>query len=211
MWAQLWTFYQAGGWVMHPITVCSLVVLIVVLWKIAGFRRVRLDYVRFLADVRAQLLNGRLRDATALCEARSSPVATVVKAGLTRHSQPRADIEAAMEVVARHEIAHLGRGLGALATIANLAPLLGFFGTVWGMIVAFDVIYQRGLGNPALVAGGISQALYTTAWGLIVAFVALPVHNVFAGRIATESRKLELATSVVLETFAEMERLGTKA
>ena len=90
-------------------------------------------------------------------------------------------------------------------------PILGFLGTVWGMIVAFDVIHAGGLSDPSRVAGGISQALYTTAWGLIVAAIALPFHNYFAGRVAAQSRTLEMAGSVIVETFSEMERMGTKA
>ena len=196
---------------MHPITACSIVAIAVVVWKAAQLLAARLDHARFLGDVRGLLLQGRLNDAAASCRGTTAPVAALVSAALARHGRPRDEIAAAMEVVARHEIGRLQRGLGALATIVNLAPLIGFFGTVWGMIVAFDAIYERGLGDPALLAGGIAQALTTTAWGLAVAFVALPAHNIVAGRIAAESRRLELAASVVLETFSEMERLGTKA
>src|SRR5262249_58942447 len=98
-----------------------------------------------------------------------------------------------------------------LATIANLAPLLGFLGTVGGMIVAFEVIQAHGLSDPGRVAGGIAQALYTTAWGLVVAIATLPAHNYFAGRIAAQSGTLELAASVLLETVSEMHRMGAKA
>lgn len=211
MGSRIWEFYVAGGWVMHPITACSLVATTVVLWKLLQLARIRVDHASFLGEVRARLLNGRLNEASALCDGRQSPIATVVKAGLTRHNQDRDEVEAAMETVARHELARIGRGLGALATIVNLAPLIGFFGTVQGMIVSFDAIHGQGLSNPALVAGGISQALHTTAWGLIVAFVTLPFHNLLAARVAGEARGLELASDVLLETFAEMERLGTRA
>ena len=116
-----------------------------------------------------------------------------------------------MEATALYELARLEGKLGLLATIANLAPILGFLGTVWGMIVAFDIIHSGGLSDPTRVAGAISQALYTTAWGLVVAAIALPFHNFFAGRVAAQSRALEMAGSVVVETFSEMDRMGTKA
>jgi biopolymer transport protein ExbB len=116
-----------------------------------------------------------------------------------------------METTALYELAQLEGKLGMLGTIANLAPVLGFLGTVWGMIVAFDVIHARGLSDPGRVAGGIAQALYTTAWGLIVAAVALPFHNYFAGRIAAQTRTLEMAGNVLQETFSDMARMGTKA
>jgi biopolymer transport protein ExbB len=116
-----------------------------------------------------------------------------------------------MEATALYELAHLESKLGLLATIANLAPILGFLGTVWGMILAFNVIHAGGLSDPARVAGAVAQALYTTAWGLIVAALALPFHNYFAGRVAAQSRAMEMAGSVIVETFSEMERMGTKA
>ena len=79
------------------------------------------------------------------------------------------------------------------------------------MILAFDVIYRQGLGNPALAARGISQALYTTAWGLVVAFITLPFHNWFAAKVTEHARHLEMTAGVLQETFAEMDRMGTKA
>lgn len=207
----LWSHYLAGGWVMHPITLCSIVAVTAIVAKFLQFGRVRLDGVAFLRSVREALLAGRMADALALCEARQGPIPMTVRAGLLRHGRSREEIEAAMETAALHEIARLERHLGLLATIANLAPLIGFFGTVWGMIVSFDTIYELGLTNPALVAGGISQALYTTAWGLLVAFVALPFHNWFAAKAAEAARSVEVASGTLLETFSEMERLGRGA
>lgn len=207
----LWNHYLAGGWVMHPITLCSIVAVTAIVAKFLQFARVRLDGVAFLRSVRAALLEGRMADALALCESSQGPIPMTVRAGLLRHGRSREEIEAAMETAALHEIARLERHLGLLATIANLAPLIGFFGTVWGMIVSFDTIYELGLTNPALVAGGISQALYTTAWGLLVAFVALPFHNWFAAKAAEAARSVEVASGTLLETFSEMERLGRGA
>jgi biopolymer transport protein ExbB len=207
----LWNHYLAGGWVMHPITLCSIVSVAAILAKMLEFRRVRLDGPAFLRSVREALLEGRMADALALCEVRRGPIPMTVRAGLLRHGRSREEIEAAMETAALHEIARLERSLGLLATIANLAPLIGFFGTVWGMIVSFDTIYELGLTNPALVAGGISQALYTTAWGLLVAFLALPFHNWFAAKAAEAARSVEVASGTLLETFSEMERLGRGA
>jgi biopolymer transport protein ExbB/TolQ len=115
-----------------------------------------------------------------------------------------------MEATALYELARLGKAR-PLGDDCQSRPNLGFLGTVWGMIVAFDVIHAGGLTDPTRVAGAVSQALYTTAWGLVVAAVALPFHNFFAGRVAAQSRALEMAGSVVVETFSEMDRMGTKA
>ena len=196
---------------MHPITVCSVVALAVVFYKLIQFRSLQLDVREFFGQIRQELLNGRVKEAGELCERRGGPVSSVLHAGILKIGAPRTEVESAMEATALYELARLEGRLGLLATIANLAPILGFLGTVWGMILAFDVIHAGGLTDPTRVAGAIAKALYTTAWGLVVAAVALPFHNYFAGRIAAQTRALELAGSVVVETFSEMERMGTKA
>jgi biopolymer transport protein ExbB len=211
MGSNLGTLYAAGGWAMHPISVCAFVAIAVVAFKLQQLRAARLDVPSFLAAVRTSLLNGRVKDALDLAGRSRSPVAVLVRAGLLKQGQARSEVEDAMEAVAHYEIGRLEKGLGSLATLANVAPLLGFLGTVWGMIVAFDVVHRQGLANPGAVAGGIAQALVTTAWGLAVALVAVPFHNLFAARVAAQARSMELAASTLLETFSEMERMGTKA
>jgi len=196
---------------MHPITLCSVLAVAVVLYKLIQYRTLQLDVREFFGQVRQELLNGRVKEAGELCERRRGPVSSVLHAGILKIGAPRNEVESAMEATALYELARLEGKLGLLATIANLAPILGFLGTVWGMIVAFDVIHAGGLSDPTRVAGAISQALYTTAWGLVVAAIALPFHNFFAGRVAAQSRALEMAGSVVVETFSEMDRMGTKA
>jgi biopolymer transport protein ExbB len=211
MWGDLARIYAAGGPMMHPITVCSIVAVAVVLHKLIQYRALQLDVREFFGQVRQELLNGRVKEAGELCERRHGPVSSVLHAGILKIGAPRNEVESAMEATALYELARLEGKLGLLATIANLAPILGFLGTLWGMIVAFDIIHSGGLSDPTRVAGAISQALYTTAWGLVVAAVALPFHNFFAGRVAAQSRALEMAGSVVVETFSEMDRMGTKA
>jgi biopolymer transport protein ExbB len=89
--------------------------------------------------------------------------------------------------------------------VTSIAPLLGFLGTVVGMILAFDVVAEQGLNDPPAVARGISVALITTAWGLIVAFVTQPFYHYFLSRVASYSRQIETAANVLLETLDEME------
>ncbi len=102
----------------------------------------------------------------------------------------------------------LERGLVVIATVANVAPLLGFLGTVWGMIKSFDALAEAGLSNPGLVAAGISEALITTATGLAVAIPAQLFYNYFMSRINKFVRDIETSTNMLLETFGEMERGG---
>jgi len=211
MLGELGRIYVAGGPMMHPITVCSVVAVAVILYKLVQFRSLQLDARDLFGRARQELLNGRVKEAGELCERRRGPASSVLHAGILKVGAPPSEVQSAMEATALYELAHLEGKLGLLASIANLAPILGFLGTVWGMIVAFDVIHLRGLADPSRVAQGISQALYTTAWGLVVAAIALPFHNYFAGRVAAQSRTLEMAGSVVAETFSEMERMGTRA
>jgi biopolymer transport protein ExbB len=211
MLGDLGRIYAAGGPMMHPITVCSVVATAVVLYKLVQYRSLQLDVRNLFGEVRQELLNGRVKEAGEICERHRGPVTSVMHAGILKIGAPRNEVESAMEATALYELARLEGKLGLLATIANLAPILGFLGTVWGMILAFEVVNASGLSDPARVAGAIATALYTTAWGLIVAAIALPFHNFFAGRLTAQTRVLEMAGSVVVETFSEMERMGTKA
>lgn len=207
----LWKYYEAGGLVMHPITLCSLVALTVIVYKLIVLRGARAGTAALTRRVRAALLDGRIGEALDACRADDRPVALTLRAGLLKHGAPRDEIERAMESAALAVISHLERYQGLLAGITGFTPLLGFFGTVVGMILAFDTVAEQGLSNPGLVARGLSTALYTTAWGLIVAFVTKPFHDFFAGRIAACGRDMELAANVLLETFSEMERMGSRA
>jgi len=105
----------------------------------------------------------------------------------------------------------LERGLTVLATTANVAPLLGFLGTVTGMIRSFDALAQAGLSNPGLVASGIKEALTTTAGGLAVAIPVQIAYNYFMSRIGRFVREIETAANMLLETFGEMKRSGISA
>jgi biopolymer transport protein ExbB len=209
--ASLLKYYQDGGFVMHFISVCSLLALTAIIYKIVVFRRIHIDTNEFIARVRAALLKGSVQHAIKTCEEYRGPIAAIVKVGLLKYGSPREEIEKTMENAAIHEVAYLEKFLMVLATVTNIAPLIGFFGTVVGMILSFDVIAQQGLNNPGLVAKGISVALLTTAYGLIVAFVAQPFYNYFVGRVAAYSREMETASNILFETFDEMSRMGTKA
>ena len=118
------------------------------------------------------------------------------------------DVEKTIENAALFEMGRLERNLVWLATIANVSPLLGFFGTVAGMIKSFDALAEAGLSNPGLVAAGISEALITTAAGLAVAIPAQLAYNFFMSKINKFVRDIEISTNMLLETFGEMQRSG---
>jgi biopolymer transport protein ExbB len=132
-------------------------------------------------------------------------VASVTKAGLLRYGHTREDIEKTIENAALYELDRLEKRLGVLATTANVAPMLGFLGTVTGMIKSFGTLAEQGLTNPAAVAIGISEALITTASGLIIAIPAQLAYNWFTTKVTRFVRDIETASNMLLETFIEMD------
>jgi biopolymer transport protein ExbB len=200
---------EQGGPVMWPLLAFSVLGLAVAIERFFALRKARVNVNEFLAKVRkALMVNRSLRDAIKICEQYLGPVASVMKAGLLKFGQPKEDIEKTIENAALFEMGRLERGLSVLATTANVAPLLGFLGTVTGMINSFDALAKQGLSNPAAVASGISEALITTAAGLIIAIPVQLVYNYYMTRINKFVRDIETAANMLIETFGEMDRTG---
>jgi biopolymer transport protein ExbB len=197
---------------MHMISVLSLFSVTAIIYKMVVFFRVRTNLNEFISKVRGALLKGNVKGAIEVCEQQRGPLGAIIKSGLLKYGSPRQEIEKTMENAAIHEVAYLEKYLTVLATITNIAPLLGFLGTVVGMILSFEIIALHGLNNPGLVAKGISVALLTTAYGLIVAFVTQPFYNYFTSKVTSYTRQIETAANILFETFDEMDRMGsTKA
>jgi len=204
-------FMREGGWVMWVLLAFSIVALAVIIERAIALRRARINVNEFLAKIRkALLVNRSVREAVKICEQYRGPVASIMKAGLLKYGQPREEVEKTIENAALFEMGRLERGLIVLATTANVAPLLGFFGTVSGMIKSFEALAEQGLSNPGAVAAGISEALITTAAGLAIAIPVQIAYNYFTTRISRFVRDIESATNMLLETFGEMERGGVR-
>ncbi len=200
---------NTGGVVMWILLVFSIVGLAFIVERFIALRRAKINVNEFLAKIRkALLVNRSVRDAIKICEQYRGPVASIMKAGLVKYGQPKEEIEKTIENAALYEMGRLERGLTVLATVANVAPLLGFLGTVTGMILSFDALAEAGLSNPGLVAIGIKQALYTTAFGLFIAIPVQIAYNYFMSRINRFVRDIETAANMLLEAFTEMERSG---
>ncbi len=207
----LFNYYLQGGPVMHMISVLSLASITTIFYKLLVFFKVKINTNEFIGKIRGALLKGNVQGAMKACENYRGPIAAIVKTGLLKHGAPRDQLERTMENAAIHEVAYLEKFLAVLATITNIAPMLGFLGTVVGMILSFEIIAEQGLNNPGLVAKGISVALLTTAYGLIVAFVTQPFYNYFTSQIAAHVREMETVSNILVETFEEMDRMGSKA
>ena len=204
-----WKLMNEGGPVMWPLLAFSVIALAVIAERLYALWRARIDVHEFLPKVRkALVVNRSIRDAVKVCEEYRGPVASILKAGLMKYGRPKEDIEKTIENAALFEMGRLERGLAVLATTANVAPLLGFFGTVTGMMAGFDALAAQGLSNPGAVATGIKEALTTTAGGLAVAIPTQLAYNYFMSRINKFVRDIETAANMLLETFGEMERSG---
>lgn len=204
-----WKYMNEGGPVMWVLLVFSVLALAVIFERFIALRRAKINVNEFLAKVRkALIVNRSIREAVKVCEQYRGPVASIMKAGLLKYGQPKEDVEKTIENAALFEMGRLERFLVFLATVANVAPLLGFFGTVTGMIKSFDALAAAGLSNPALVAIGIKEALTTTAAGLAVAIPTQLAYNYFMSRINKFVRDIETSANMLLETFGEMERSG---
>lgn len=201
-------YYTDGGWVMHPISMLSIASMFTIVYKVIALRKVKLNLNEFVSKLRGALLKGNVKGAMGICEEHRGPVASIVKSGLLKFGKPRDEIEKTMENAAIHEVAYLEKYLTVLATISSIAPLLGFLGTVVGMVLSFEVIATQGLNDPGAVAKGISQALLTTAYGLIVAFFTQPFYNYFTSKVSSYTREIETASNILFETFDEMDETG---
>jgi biopolymer transport protein ExbB len=201
----LWDYFTKGGPLMWPLLACSVVGLIFIIERVIAYYRVKGDTAEIVSEVRESLLRRELRQAIEICERYDHPVAVTLKSGLLRFGKTHGEIEKAMESVALHEVSKLEKSLWILATIANIAPLFGFLGTVTGMIASFQALAEVGLGNPEAVAGGISEALITTATGLVIALPVQAAYNYFNNRVSQFALDMEISSSVLLETFSEIE------
>ena len=175
--------YWTGGFFMHPILICSIVGLAIILERAAFFTKARTDTRRLMSDLLRVLQDEGFEAAQRMLHGLRGPVAAVLHSGLVRAKRGPDAVEKAVETAAAIEIAQLERGLIWLQTVANIAPLLGFLGTVSGMIHAFEAIAAAEEVSARLVATGIYEALITTAAGLMVAIPAQTAHNYFVSRI----------------------------
>ncbi len=185
-----------GGVLMIPLFILSLVAIYVIAerWRSLNNSRVEID--GFLRTVEGMLKDGDRQRALTYCDGIDKPLARILKAGIRRLGRPIRDIEDSITNAGKKEIYHLEKRMNWLATIAGVAPLIGFTGTVTGMIEAFmDIQSLQGNVNPSVLAGGIWEALITTATGLIVGIIAYGFYNFLLGKINRMIHELENASA----------------
>jgi biopolymer transport protein ExbB len=195
----MYQFVMKGGYLMYPIMICSILTLAILFERLFALRRSRIIPEKFIIEVSDLVRQQRMEDALTQCRLNNSSIARVLLAGISRHNKARHQVKEAIEDVGRLEAANLERFLTILGTIAGIAPLLGLLGTVTGMIKAFSVISQAGIGNPQMLAGGISEALITTAAGLTVAIPAFVFYKLLRSRVDKRVLRMERVSIEILD------------
>ncbi|MCI0504670.1 MAG: MotA/TolQ/ExbB proton channel family protein [Gammaproteobacteria bacterium] len=174
---------KAGGWVMIPIILCSIVAVAIIGERLWALQRKKVIPKHLVAQIWHWYSTGQLKEEQITQIRKSSPLGRVLAAGLSNMGHNRDVMKESIEEIGRHEVHELERYLNSLGTIAAITPLLGLFGTVIGMIKVFSVITTQGVGNPTVLSGGISEALITTAAGLSVAIPSLMFYRYLRGRV----------------------------
>ena len=196
-------FYQGGGF-MWPILGLLVAGLIIILERLISLFRAGVNTRKFLTEVKGALKDGGLDAALEKCESTTGPVASIVHAGLSRANKGLEAVEKAITNAGSLEMSFLEKGMIWLSTIIVLAPMLGFTGTVAGMIEAFQEIAVQNDISPAIVAGGISKALLTTAFGLIVAMIIQVFNNLFVSKIDKLIIDMEESSIELIDYLVEL-------
>ena len=191
----------AGGWLMVLIVFCSIAVLAICIERLYTLNAKKIAPPHLLATVWKQLKGGEMDAARLKTLKQSSPLGRILAAGLGNAYHGREVMKESIQEAAQHVVHDLERYLNTLGTIAAIAPLLGLLGTVVGMIRVFAEIMSQGTGNASVLAGGISEALITTAAGLTVAIPALAMHRYFVGKIDGIVVELEQETIKLVDAL----------
>ena len=193
-----------GGWIMAILGLLSLLAVYIFIERYLVIGKASREDKNFMNNIRNFILDGKLDSAKDLCLNNNSPIGRMIHKGISRLGKPLNDINAAIENVGKLEVSRLEKNLAGLATIAGAAPMLGFLGTVIGMIRAFYDMSMAGNNiNIELLSKGIYQAMITTVGGLIVGIMAYIFYNVLVARVQKIVYLLEIRTSEFMDLLHE--------
>ena len=203
----LFTIIKEGGpmgiAIMSILLILSIIAIYIFVERLLTIKKAGKIDENFMNNIRASVAGGNIVAAQALCQTTDSPVARMVEKGLMRIGKPLRDIDAAIENVGNLEIFKLEKNLSRLASIAGAAPMIGFFGTVTGMILAFYKMATEGDVTPDVLAGGIYQALLTTAFGLAIGIFAFVGYNVLVSNVDKVVYQMERTTVEFMDLLQE--------
>ena len=194
-----------GGWIMIPLALMLVLAIYIFIERMIVTHQASKEDVSFMDRIKDYIYDGKLDAALKLCRDTKSPSARMIEKGISRLGRPMSDVLVAIENVGNIEIAKLEKGLSLLATISGGAPMLGFLGTVMGMVKAFFEMEQAGGNtiNLSQLSGGIYTAMVTTVAGLIVGVCAYFAYNYLVGRVNEVMRRLEMRSMEFLDLLNE--------
>lgn len=199
-------FFQRGGWAMWLLLAAALTGIAVIVERFITFAKLRIDPESFVDELIEVLNEAGVSSAIGFCKKNPSPASKVLRPALEKYKDVGKNRDILEEVLTRtatRELAFLDRGMLILASLSNISPMIGFLGTVSGMIKAFQAIALAGTVEPTLVASGISEALITTATGLALAIPIAAFHSVFSQRINSYTRSMEEAAAALMDALLE--------
>lgn len=193
-----------GGPIMIPIAICSVIAVYIIIERYFSIRKSSKDDPNFMNNIRDFISNGNIDAARALCKNTESPIARMIEKGVSRIGKPLSDIEKAIENIGNIEVVKMEKGLSLLATVAAAAPMLGFLGTVTGMIKAFYNMSKAGKTiDISLLSGGMYEAMVTTVAGLIVGIFALVSYNLLSAMVEKVVFKMENTSIEFMDLLQE--------
>lgn len=206
--ADVVTYLSRGGIVMIPLLLCSIIGIAIVVEKSISLRRKKILIPEIISIIDSISSLEDVKLATNICEKNRGPLANIILVGLQNQILAMDDIKELTMDQGRQEVRFLERGLSILETVAGIAPLLGLLGTVIGMIKVFNVISVQGAGQASLLAGGISEALITTATGLVIGIPILVAFNYFTNRAENFVMDIEKNTATLLQRIKHINANG---
>ncbi|HBG88389.1 MAG TPA: biopolymer transporter ExbB [Marinilabiliaceae bacterium] len=196
-----------GGWIMYPLLLMSVIAIYIFVERYIVLRRASNIDTTFINRIRDYIHDGKIDSALALCRSNNHPVSRMIEKGVSRIGRPLSDVNAAIENVGNLEVASLEKGLTTLASIAGGAPMLGFLGTVIGMVISFWEMANSGANIViSQLAGGIYTALITTVGGLIVGILAYFAYNILVSRVQKVVFNMEAQTMEFMDVLYEPAR-----
>ncbi|MDR1672894.1 MAG: MotA/TolQ/ExbB proton channel family protein [Bacteroidales bacterium] len=200
----LWDLALKGGWIMIPIAVLSILAVYIFVERYFAIRKAAQTDENFMNRIKDYIHDGKIDSALDLCRSTDSPIARMIEKGIERIGRPLNDINTAIENVGRLEVAKLEKGLPALATAAGGAPMLGFLGTVTGMVRAFYDMSMAGNNiDIQILSSGIYEAMVTTVAGLAVGIIAYFAYNILVANVEKVVNGLEANTTEFMDLLNE--------
>lgn len=197
--------FLKGGFAMYPLLVLSVMTVAIAIERVISLRRARMDAGKFMGVVNGFLSRNALDDAYKYCESTFGPISNIIKSGLKNQRRGRSEVIRSIEDAGALEVAKLEKGILVLTTISKIAPLIGLFGTVTGMIRSFQAMGAAGGENPRMVAAGIAEALVATAAGLVVAIPAYFLSFYFMNRVGKFLLDMQKSSIQLLDALGDLE------